>query len=463
MSKYDFGYLLQENTTNKWAYEQIEEGAKVLELGSSVGCLTFNLSQNKQCNVDIIEIDEESGKRASEYANKALLGNELGNLNSDCWYEELRDNRYEYIVALDVLEHLENPERVLGLLKGMLTENGKVILSIPNIAHNAIVLELFNNKFSYSDLGLLDRTHIHFFAYESIQQMIEENGLYVSVLDAIKKDVLETEFTNSYKDVPTSVEGFLRTRKYGDIYQYLLVLERKPGKLNDSVGNGIVNTTNNEAKILVDGLLKNQIVYQHTLGEVNFDVDLSNFEGAKSIRFVPIERDAIITNLEVVGIDNEGNKIKLLSNWTTGISINEKTYILCDGKYEINYLLPKKCKMLCVSCTYTFTDKNIFALFASINSEMVNRENEVEKQKKKVKEQKKKVEEHKKEIEEHKKEIEEHKKEIEEQIQIIKELNRSLELKENIIKGQNDELQEIKNTWLYKALHHLILQKKKGS
>lgn len=33
MSKYDFGYNIEENRTNRWAFENVEVNSRVLELG----------------------------------------------------------------------------------------------------------------------------------------------------------------------------------------------------------------------------------------------------------------------------------------------------------------------------------------------------------------------------------------------------------------------------------------------
>lgn len=363
MSKYDFGYTLQDGTTNKWAYEQIIGETKVLELGSSVGCLTFNLSEYKKCNVDIIEIDEEAGKCASEFAQKALLGYEHGNLNNDRWYEELKGNKYDYIVALDVLEHLENPEHVLGLLKCILNKEGKIILSIPNIAHNAIVLELIQNKFHYSDLGLLDRTHVHFFAYESILEMVSNNGLYISVVDAIKKSIWETEFTDGYENIPDEVESFLRTRPNGDVYQFLLVIEKQIDKTEYLLGNGVAESSYYTAIILVDGLLKNQIIYPHLLEDICIDIDMTTYLNAESIRFVPVEQAALVSNLRIEGVDKSGNKIVITPNWTTGILINEQTIVLDDKKYEINFLLPENIEKIRITCRCVLIDQKIVNSF----------------------------------------------------------------------------------------------------
>ena len=426
MSKYDFGYELQEGTTNKWAYEQIKEATRVLELGSSVGCLTFNLSKNKNCNVDIVEIDEESGTRAAEYANLSLLGLELGNLNSDKWFERLKDNRYDYIVALDVLEHLENPEKVLGMLKALLNENGKIILSIPNITHNAIVLELFNNQFRYSELGLLDRTHIHFFAYESIQKMVSDNGLHITVLNAIKKDIAETEFTNCYQDVPGEVEEYLRTRDKADVYQYLLIIEKQEKEMEDLLGKGLADASLYEAKVLVDGLLKNQMVYPHRLGEVSLEINLEAYQYAESIRVAMVEQPAIISNLDAIGICEDNTEIKMAPNWSTGLMIDESTILLTEENYVMNYFVPQNVKSIRITCRCSLIGKEMLTLLTDLHGKMQAKNQTIENLKREVLSQ-----------------------------------TNTISEQTSLIQEQSNELQRIKSTQVYKIAYWFITMRRK--
>ena len=79
------------------------------------------------------------------------------------WYDCIEGKRYDYIVILDVLEHLRNPQGVLNKVRECLQINGKILLSVPNLAHNAVLLKLLNDDFPYTELGLLDNTHVHFF------------------------------------------------------------------------------------------------------------------------------------------------------------------------------------------------------------------------------------------------------------------------------------------------------------
>ena len=51
-------------------------------------------------------------------------------------------------------------------------EDGEILVSIPNIGHNDILVKLFQNRFDYTSIGLLDNTHIHFWGEENLDTFL---------------------------------------------------------------------------------------------------------------------------------------------------------------------------------------------------------------------------------------------------------------------------------------------------
>jgi SAM-dependent methyltransferase len=87
---------------------------------------------------------------------------------------------FDLILALDVLEHLRRPEDTMKALMALLRPGGAIIVSVPNIAHVDIIGDLlFRRRFQYSDAGILDRTHLHFFTERSALALMEDAGLTV--------------------------------------------------------------------------------------------------------------------------------------------------------------------------------------------------------------------------------------------------------------------------------------------
>lgn len=96
----------------------------------------------------------------------------------DQWYcQAIEDfdngKKYDAIILLDVLEHLENPWQVLSQLKSQsLQPNGVVAISIPNIAHWSIRKKLLRGYFRYANYGIMDKTHLRFFTLDTYNELI---------------------------------------------------------------------------------------------------------------------------------------------------------------------------------------------------------------------------------------------------------------------------------------------------
>jgi O-antigen biosynthesis protein len=90
---------------------------------------------------------------------------------------------FDAVICGDVLEHLRDPARVMSILREGLAQDAILIASIPNIKHWSVVHPLLvQDRFTYEDCGLLDRTHVHFFTLEEIDAMFTACGFAVQYL-----------------------------------------------------------------------------------------------------------------------------------------------------------------------------------------------------------------------------------------------------------------------------------------
>lgn len=222
-NKYDFELDMIGENSNSIILREINHNSKILEFGPAHGRMTKYLKETLNCTVSIIEKDELAGKQASKFANVSLIGNEAGDIENYHWLNNpiICDERYDYIIFADVLEHLYNPWKVLKLAKNLLKVDGSVLISVPNIAHNSVIIDLLNNKFEYREVGLLDNTHIRFFTQSSLLDMVTKSGFTVEKILNAHNAVENTEFNNSFEDVPEDVASFLKEREFGDVYQFV--------------------------------------------------------------------------------------------------------------------------------------------------------------------------------------------------------------------------------------------------
>jgi predicted TPR repeat methyltransferase len=83
------------------------------------------------------------------------------------------------IVLADIIEHLRNSSDLLRLVKDSLAPDGRVFISVPNIANVTVRLGLLFGVFEYRDRGILDYTHLRFFTMRTIKRDIENAGFRI--------------------------------------------------------------------------------------------------------------------------------------------------------------------------------------------------------------------------------------------------------------------------------------------
>lgn len=94
---------------------------------------------------------------------------------------QLQARSFDRILLLDVLEHLQEPGRVLSECRPLLKSGGAVIVSLPNVANIAIRLQLLFGRFEYAERGILDRTHLRFFTRSTARQLLRNNGYSIAM------------------------------------------------------------------------------------------------------------------------------------------------------------------------------------------------------------------------------------------------------------------------------------------
>ncbi len=224
MQKYDHELdMLSENSASL-VLRQITAGSKVLELGPATGYMTRYMKEQLNCSVYCIEYDKDSAEQASVYSEKMIIS-DLEDVFT--WNKELSGESFDYILCVDVLEHLKNPLEILKEVVKFLGPDGSVITSIPNVSHNVIVMGLLKGEFNYKPLGLLDNTHIRFFTKESIIEMLNDAGLEILEMKATKARPEDTEFHRSYEEFPEFVQQYLLSNPEGHAYQYISIAKKK--------------------------------------------------------------------------------------------------------------------------------------------------------------------------------------------------------------------------------------------
>lgn len=109
---------------------------------------------------------------------------DLNDLKSE-WPTESKS--YDLILMLDVLEHLNDPENFLLMLRHSLQQERKpkILVSVPNVAFILMRLNLLAGRFNYADRGILDISHRRFFTKSTLEKLFKETGYEVVSIHGI--------------------------------------------------------------------------------------------------------------------------------------------------------------------------------------------------------------------------------------------------------------------------------------
>lgn len=145
--------------------------SSVLDVGCGRGGFGAELKrQRPKVHVTGLEPNEDAASVAASRYDRVIVGR---------FPESISDGEFDCIVFNDVLEHMVDPWTALKQAAAMLTRNGCVVASIPNLRYLPVLLGLLRGRFSYADSGVLDRTHLRFFTQSSITEMFVEAGYVV--------------------------------------------------------------------------------------------------------------------------------------------------------------------------------------------------------------------------------------------------------------------------------------------
>ena len=159
--------------THSLVAREIGKNKSVLDVGCNKGYLSLVSPGNDFYGIDSDNADLQIAKKINKYKEVYQI-----DLNQ---YQQFKTRvKFDVIVFADILEHLIFPELVLKyFVNNYLKHNGKVIISLPNIANIVTRLNLLTGKFDYTESGILDKTHLHLYTNNSATKLIKDVKLKI--------------------------------------------------------------------------------------------------------------------------------------------------------------------------------------------------------------------------------------------------------------------------------------------
>ena len=204
-----------------FAVEAIEPGSRVLDLGCAGGFLAAEL-RRRGCHVTGLDLFPlADGIELDEF--------HIHDLNE--WPLPVDAADFDYVVMLDVIEHLASPERFLERLAEQMRLNPqmKLVLSTGNIGFVLTRLLLLAGQFNYGKRGILDLTHTRLFTYAALRRVLDGAGFdLVSVRGAPAPFSLALGETRTGRALAIANHALVNVRKQLFSYQFFVVARPRP-------------------------------------------------------------------------------------------------------------------------------------------------------------------------------------------------------------------------------------------
>lgn len=204
------------------ALELIPAKSRVLDLGCAAGYVASDLKKRKTCSVVGVDrhapVDSTNLDRFHQH-------------NLDLGPPELAMTEFDFVLLLDVIEHLASPEDFVRRLRTALklSPHTKILASTGNVGFFVIRLMLLLGQCNYGKRGILDMTHTRLFTKSSFRRLFEQAGFDLLEMRGIPAPFPLALGYGKFSRLLLRINSLLiRLSKGWFSYQIFMVLQPKP-------------------------------------------------------------------------------------------------------------------------------------------------------------------------------------------------------------------------------------------
>lgn len=158
--------------------DRVTAGSRVLDLGCAGGYVAALLEERKGCRVTAVDgVPLPAPAPIDRFV--------LHNLDSGVPNVDFRE--FDFVLLLDVIEHLRSPEAFVESLRDAMKLSPRIelLVSTANVGFLAVRLGLFFGQWNYGKRGILDLTHTRLFTFTSLRRLFEQAGFSVVEMEGI--------------------------------------------------------------------------------------------------------------------------------------------------------------------------------------------------------------------------------------------------------------------------------------
>ena len=168
-------YITKEGERVELATRYVNKCDLLLDVGCGNGIIACFLKEK----VNQIHGVDNSRQNLKEAKKRGLKVKNIDLDEEDLPYE---DNFFDYVICLDVIEHIKEPIDLLKKIYRVLKRSGRLILSAPNIRFSNHLLRLIvNGRFPITSLDPTgyDGGHIHYFTFSDLKDLLTKVGFRI--------------------------------------------------------------------------------------------------------------------------------------------------------------------------------------------------------------------------------------------------------------------------------------------
>lgn len=152
--------------------QMMPSNVRVLDVGCGTGSVTLIANRDRGNTVRAIEPDPQRAALARSRGLSVHNG-----LLDEAFLAE--DGGFDVVMSSDVVEHTAAPAEFLNMMARALRPGGLLLISVPNVAHWSVRLNLLFGRFDYEPMGIMDVTHLRWFTARTIAGLVDRAGFEI--------------------------------------------------------------------------------------------------------------------------------------------------------------------------------------------------------------------------------------------------------------------------------------------
>ncbi|MEF3692198.1 MAG: bifunctional glycosyltransferase/class I SAM-dependent methyltransferase [Candidatus Moraniibacteriota bacterium] len=142
---------------------------------------------------------------------------------------------FDKIIALDIIEHLHNPEKSVSEINHLLKNKGTLYASTANIGYIIMRITLLLGWFNYGKSGILDKTHHRLFTINSFRRLLQNNDFRILKIEGFGPPLLDAFGDNIFIKTIDKICWFL-AKTYPKLFAFnFLIIAEKNISLNEKI------------------------------------------------------------------------------------------------------------------------------------------------------------------------------------------------------------------------------------